>query len=146
MKMKKKASSAKNKQRSKDKKISLANETLTNQPTDLNTSQTNDQLDGRVKRLLQATERIESLLTRYRLEQFYEYEEFKRAPRKMMFVNLLLGIARGVGFFLGVSFIGAIAIWIISWMLSGVLEIPVIGQFVAEIIKSAEEYLKNSHP
>jgi|GEM_PF-134438 len=105
-----------------------------------------DSLNGRSGRLLQAVERLERTLNKYRLEQFYEYEAYQQAPKKMLLINLLLGIARGVGFVIGVSFVGAIVLSILAWILSGILEIPVIGHFVAEIIKSAQEYLKNAQP
>jgi hypothetical protein len=111
-----------------------------------NKPDSNGVTEEQVSRLMNALGRLELILNRYRLEQFYEVEQFKKTPYKMIWINLVLGVARGVGFILGLSFIGAVVISILASILSGMLEIPVIGQFVAEIIKSAEQYLKNTNP
>lgn len=100
----------------------------------------------RSNRLMGAISRLEIILNRYRLEQFYEVEQFKKTPYKMIWINLILGIARGVGFILGISVIGAVVLSILAKLLSGMLEIPMLGQLVAEIVQSAKQYLENGKP
>ena len=95
------------------------------------------------KRILRAVKRFERILRETRYNQMAEYYEFKLNPRKIIFVNLVIGLSRGVGFVLGVSIVGTIALGFITWVLSSFVDIPVIGKFVADIIESADIYLKN---
>lgn len=100
----------------------------------------------KIKIPFRTLERIERFSRESRQHQLAEYHEFKQNPRKIILVNLVIGLSRGVGFVLGVSVFGTMILGLLTWILSNFLDIPVIGKFVADIIESAESYLKNNQP
>ncbi|MBN1348828.1 hypothetical protein JXJ21_05415 [candidate division KSB1 bacterium] len=98
------------------------------------------------QRLLRLIKRFEKILQDARSNQVAEYYEFSVNPRRIIFVNLVIGMSRGVGFVLGASVVGTMILALLTWILSSVVDIPVIGKFVAEIIESAKTYLQNNQP
>ena len=78
-------------------------------------------------------ERLTDTLERMHLD---EYLEFVSNRKRMLWRNLLYGMVRGLGFALGFSVLGALAIVLLKNL---VLEnIPVIGDFLAEVIHAIE--------
>jgi len=72
---------------------------------------------------------------------------FLSSPRKAIWANIMIGVSRGVGFVIGVSIIGVIVTTVLGALLSKFVTIPIIGQFIAVIVKSVQEYLgKNAMP
>jgi len=68
---------------------------------------------------------------------------FMQNPRRTIFANLMIGISRGVGFVIGVSIIGAVAVTVIGWVLARFVTVPIIGEYIAIIVRSVQEYLGN---
>lgn len=66
-----------------------------------------------------------------------EYLTMWSKPARFMFLNFLAGIMRGLGMALGMTVIFALLLIVMSKMIN----IPVIGFYVAEIIKIVEGYL-----
>ena len=56
--------------------------------------------------------------------------------KKLLFNNLLAGIARGVGIGIGVTIITAILVVLLQKIVA--LNIPVIGEFIADIVEIVE--------
>ena len=56
--------------------------------------------------------------------------------KKLLFNNLLAGIARGVGLGIGVTIITAILVVLLQKIVA--LNIPVIGEFIADIVDIVE--------
>ncbi len=56
--------------------------------------------------------------------------------KKLLFNNLLAGIARGVGIGIGVTIITAILVILLQKIVA--LNIPVIGEFIADIVEIVE--------
>ena len=52
--------------------------------------------------------------------------------KKLMFTNLIAGISRGVGIGIGVTLISAILVFILQKIVT--LNIPVIGEYIADIV------------
>ena len=78
-------------------------------------------------------ERLTDTLERMHLD---EYLEFVSNRKKMLWRNLLYGMVRGLGFTLGFTVLGALVIVLLKNL---VLEnIPVIGDFLAEVIHAIE--------
>lgn len=78
-------------------------------------------------------ERLTDTLERMHLD---EYLEFVSNRKRMLWRNLLYGMVRGLGFTLGFTVLGALAIVLLKNL---VLEnIPVIGDFLAEVIHAIE--------
>lgn len=78
-------------------------------------------------------ERLTNTLERMHLDDYLEYVSNRR---RMIANNLLYGMVRGLGFAIGFSILGAIAIVILKNLISE--NIPVIGDFAAEVIHAIE--------
>lgn len=68
-----------------------------------------------------------------------EYADFFAHPHRVIWVNLLGGLARGVGVAIGFSLITAVLVWFLGHLAR--LNLPVIGQFVADIARVVEHEL-----
>lgn len=58
------------------------------------------------------------------------------APRKLLWTNFLAGLARGLGLTIGT----AIVLGILGWLLSQFLSIPIIGDYVKQLIDYVSTY------
>jgi uncharacterized membrane protein len=69
-----------------------------------------------------------------------EYVEFLRNPKRIIFVNFLGGLARGFGIGIGATILAALFVIILSRIVQ--LNIPIIGEFIAEIVKTVDSHMK----
>jgi len=58
------------------------------------------------------------------------------APRKLLWTNFLAGLARGLGLTIGT----AIVLAILGWLLSKFISIPIIGDYVKQLIDYVNTY------
>jgi len=78
-------------------------------------------------------DRLTGTLERMRLDDYLEYVSNRR---RMLLHNLFYGIARGLGFAVGFTVLGALVIVLLK---NVVLEnIPIISDFFAEVIHAIE--------
>ncbi|MFO7151634.1 MAG: DUF5665 domain-containing protein [Bacillota bacterium] len=68
-----------------------------------------------------------------------EYLELYRNPSRLLYINFLAGIARGFGMAVGFTLLGALAIYILQRAV--LLNLPLIGDFIAEIVRIVQEEL-----
>ena len=68
-----------------------------------------------------------------------EYIEMMEHPRKMLWANFLGGLARGLGMAVGFTLLGAIILYSLKEAVK--LNIPVLGQFIAELVKIVQDNL-----
>ncbi|NLY39501.1 MAG: hypothetical protein GX044_09410 [Firmicutes bacterium] len=75
------------------------------------------------------------------LEKFNlaEYMELLNNPRRYLLVNFAGGIARGLGIAIGAALLAAVVFYILQRMV--VLNLPIIGDFIAELIKIVNQHL-----
>ena len=78
-------------------------------------------------------ERLTDTLERMHLD---EYLEFVSNRKRMLWRNMLYGMVRGLGFALGFSVLGALAIVLLKNLV--LQNIPVISDFLAEVIHAIE--------
>lgn len=89
-------------------------------------------VDWIVRRLERVAQRMEQM----RLDAYLRYvHNWKRR----LFVEFLGGIARGIGFSLGFSVLGALLIYILRNI--ALANLPVIGRFLAELVRIVENNL-----
>lgn len=62
-----------------------------------------------------------------------EYVKFLESPRRLIFANFLAGLARGFGIAVGLTLVGALFLYILGKIAA--LNLPIIGQFVADIAR-----------
>lgn len=71
-----------------------------------------------------------------------EYVELFKRPRKFIWMNLFLGIVRGVGMFIGMAVLGAILVSVGMIILKKLGTFPIIGDFFVRINQVLEQALK----
>ncbi len=77
--------------------------------------------------------KLTDTLERMHLDDYLEYVSNRR---RMIWNNLLYGVLRGLGFTLGFTVLGALAVVLLRHLL--VINIPGIGDFLAEVIHAIE--------
>lgn len=83
--------------------------------------------------------RFEHLAQRLELMHWEAYLRYVHDWRKRLFFDFLSGIARGVGFSLGFSVLGALLLYILKNI--ALSNLPVIGKFLAELVRIVENNL-----
>lgn len=91
-----------------------------------------DLLKKKVEELAQAMEKL----------KIAEYVEYLNDTRRLLFTNFLAGIARGLGMAVGFTILGALVIYLLQQVV--MLNLPVIGDFIAKIVQLVNESLKRS--
>ncbi len=61
-----------------------------------------------------------------------EYMELRRSPLKMLYVNFISGIARGLGMAVGFTLLGALVIYILRQLV--IFNLPLVSSFIAKIV------------
>jgi len=87
-----------------------------------------DELKERVKRLDTTLGKLASCMERINLG---EYLNLLQSPRRLLYLNLVSGVARGFGMAVGMTLIFGVFLYILSKM----VDIPLIGAYLAKIVK-----------
>lgn len=69
-----------------------------------------------------------------------EYVHMMKHPRKIIFKNILAGIARGVGFAIGFTVFLVTLLYLLRAL--GALNIPIIGDYIADIVEIVQGQLE----
>lgn len=93
--------------------------------------------------LVKIVTKIEKLINNWEEAKITDTYIFLSHPKKAIWANIIIGVSRGVGFVIGVSIISVIILTILGSVLSHFVTIPVIGEFIAVIVKNVQEYLGN---
>ncbi|MBE3576988.1 MAG: hypothetical protein IMX00_04785 [Limnochordales bacterium] len=91
--------------------------------------------------LLTQMERLADALERSSLA---ELVELYRRPRRMLLLSLASGMMRGVGTAIGFTAVAALVIYFLGRLAS--LNLPVIGEFIADITRIVERELQLRPP
>jgi hypothetical protein len=92
---------------------------------------------GAAGRLSEQIDRLARELDKARLR---EYVELNRRPWHLIWRNLLSGLSRGVGIALGFTFFAATIVWILQ--LLGKLNLPIVGDYIADIVRIVQRQLQ----
>lgn len=67
--------------------------------------------------------------------------------RKLLWNNFLAGLARGLGFGVGLTVLAAVVIYLLVILLKSIvaLDIPLIGTYIADIVEIVQDQISN-HP
>ncbi|MNP07347.1 hypothetical protein D3C76_993680 [compost metagenome] len=69
-----------------------------------------------------------------------EYTELLHRPWRLIWLNILSGSARGVGIAIGFTFFAATIIYLLQ--LLGALNLPIIGDYIADIVRIVQRQLE----
>lgn len=65
-----------------------------------------------------------------------EYVQLLEHPWRLMYVNFIAGLARGVGIAIGFTILGAVLLYFLRILV--MLNLPLIGDFIAEIVRMVQ--------
>lgn len=77
--------------------------------------------------------RVEYLATIVHGSQFTEYLDLVNDTRKMIVLNFVFGLIRGLGMAIGFTILGALVFYLLKEVV--VLNLPVISDFIANIVR-----------
>lgn len=89
------------------------------------------------KKLEQSAIQIKNIVS----SEFRDILDFVKRPWKLIWVNFLIGIARGVGLVIGMTIFGAIIVALVFFVLHKLVDLPIIGSYVAKIIAEVKHQL-----
>lgn len=61
-----------------------------------------------------------------------EYVSYLERPRKLIWSNFVIGVARGFGTVVGLTVVAALAVYVLKFLLT--LNLPLISSYIAELI------------
>ncbi|NLZ54249.1 MAG: hypothetical protein GX892_14105 [Thermoanaerobacteraceae bacterium] len=85
------------------------------------------------------SQKIDELSLKIERLNLAEYLDVLRNPKRLLYVNFIGGIARGFGTAIGFTLLGALVIYILQRIV--ILRLPIIGTFIADIIKIVQKQL-----
>lgn len=83
---------------------------------------------------------INKITRQMELMRIAEYVEMINHPIRMLWINFLIGLVRGFGTAVGFTILGAVVLYILRETVK--LNLPLIGRFIAELVKIVQEHLK----
>ncbi len=89
--------------------------------------------------LLALEGRVRDLAVNMEKMKLAEYVDLLENPYKLIYINFISGIARGLGIAVGFAILGAIIVLILQRL--AVLNLPVIGDFIADLVKIVQVQL-----
>jgi len=93
-------------------------------------------LNDRVLKLADAIERT----------RIDEYTSMITRPWKFFFINFMAGIFRGLGMAVGMTLIAAVLLYILAKILVNMVDLPIIGMYIGEVVKFVNQYLQKGIP
>ena len=93
------------------------------------------QRDGQ-RKLLDKMAELSQQLEKFNIA---EYMAMLNNPRRYLMVNFIGGLVRGFGIALGMTILGAVALFFLQRLV--VLNLPLIGDFIAELVRIVLTYL-----
>ncbi|PKM81760.1 MAG: hypothetical protein CVU89_07990 [Firmicutes bacterium HGW-Firmicutes-14] len=84
--------------------------------------------------------KIEELAVAMEKMKLAEYVELLNRPGRMFYINFFAGVARGLGMAVGFTILGALVVYTLQRL--QVLNLPVIGEFIADIVKIVQNNLR----
>ncbi|MDK2820700.1 MAG: hypothetical protein PWP31_665 [Clostridia bacterium] len=82
-------------------------------------------------------EKVQELITAIEKANVAEWVELYRRPGRLIYLNFIAGLARGLGIAIGFTILGAIVLYIIQKL--ALLNLPIIGKFIAEIVRMVQQ-------
>jgi hypothetical protein len=85
-------------------------------------------------------QQMTSIANQMERAQIADYVELLNSPRKLIFSNLVAGISRGIGIAIGFTLFATTILYFLR--LLGALNLPIIGGFIADIVRHVQYQLE----
>ncbi|WP_068782030.1 MULTISPECIES: DUF5665 domain-containing protein [unclassified Paenibacillus] len=92
-----------------------------------------EQMSEMYRLTLQWTQQLEK-------SRIAQYTELLNRPWRLIWLNILSGTARGVGIAIGFTFFAATIIYVLQVL--GALNLPIIGDYIADIVRIVQRQLE----
>ncbi|HOB34414.1 MAG TPA: DUF5665 domain-containing protein [Bacillota bacterium] len=90
--------------------------------------------------LAKVSQQLQRLAEQMEKFNLAEYMEMLNNPRRYLMINFIAGLSRGLGIAIGFTVLGAITLMLLKRLV--VLNLPIIGDFIADIVVIVQEHLK----
>jgi hypothetical protein len=80
---------------------------------------------------------MEELILALEKASLAEWVELYRRPARLIYLNFVAGVARGLGIALGVTVLGTLIIYIVREL--ALQNLPLIGKLIAEIVRMVQK-------
>jgi len=70
-----------------------------------------------------------------------DYLEYLQSGKRIMWVNFKAGIAKGLGITIGMSMVLGIVVWVLTML----VDLPIIGEYFGDIEQYVTEYMDNTN-
>lgn len=82
-------------------------------------------------------EKLQELILAVEKANVAEWVELYRRPGRLLYLNFMAGVARGLGIAVGVTILGTLIIYIVREL--ALQNLPVIGKLIAEIVRMVQK-------
>lgn len=90
----------------------------------------------REKKIINIEKKLTDLMRDLEKTRISEYVDMLDKPMKLLYVNFMIGLARGLGTAIGLTILAAIFFYI----LNQIVDLPLIGKHIARLIEIIENY------
>lgn len=87
----------------------------------------------------QSGDKIEQIAMMLERAKLGEYVDMMASPKKLIRRNFVAGLSRGFGMAIGFTVLGAIGLYFLQKLV--MLNLPIFGNFIAEIVKIVQDRL-----
>jgi hypothetical protein len=99
------------------------------------------------KSLLESLDsKVGMLATAIQRARVDEYTSMITRPWKFFFINFAAGIFRGLGMAIGFTIVAAIVLYFVAKLLVAMVDLPIIGMYIGEVVKFVEQYIQQGMP
>ncbi|HHV35163.1 MAG TPA: hypothetical protein GXX59_06240 [Syntrophomonadaceae bacterium] len=85
-------------------------------------------------------QKIDELSLNLERMKLAEYVELLNKPKRLIYINFISGLARGLGIAVGFTLLGALALYILQRLV--VLNLPVVSDFIATLVRLVQLQLE----
>lgn len=85
-------------------------------------------------------DKLENLSKKMDDMRIAEYVEMNSNPKRLIIMNFILGLARGIGMGIGFTLLTGLIIAILAYVLKSWVNLPYIGKLIADLIEIIENY------
>ncbi len=90
-----------------------------------------------IQKVNRALRRISDTLEKSKIS---EYVDLLNQPKRLIYLNFVGGVFRGIGLAVGFTVLGATLIYVLTR--SFVLNLPLVGKFLGELVWIIQQYLR----
>lgn len=89
--------------------------------------------------ILSIEKKLDEIVSLLNNENISDYFDMMTNKKRRIFISFANGIARGFGMAIGFTILGALAIYLLRQIV--MLNLPIIGDFIAELVKIVQDSL-----